>query len=360
MRATWVIALAVGLSTATLRAASAERGMIALNVEGQTIEATPLHWTRHQVYLLGRDGRLWQIDPAKASDYRWTSNRFQSYSPSELRARLLRELGDGFEVTGTTHYLVAHANGQRDQWAQRFEDLYRSLVHYFSVRGLRLADPPVPLLGIVCRNQREFLRHSAQQGMGADAGILGYYCIESNRIVLYDASGGASPSADWQQNAAVIIHEATHQTAFNTGIHSRYAPPPVWVAEGLATMFEARGVYDSRRYTQQSDRINRQRLEDFRRAVAPRHRPELLADIVARDDLFHVSPGPAYAEAWALTFYLVETQPRNYAEYLARTGKRPAFQPYTAAQRIADFTSVFGADWRMLEAQLLRFVAGLK
>jgi len=94
--------------------------------------------------------------------------------------------------------------------------------------------------------------------------------------------------------------------------------------------------------------------------VAPRHRPEVLASIVASDDLFHVNPAAAYAEAWALSFCLVETEPRKYAQYLKRTASRPAFRKYTAAERTADFTAVFGGDWRMLEARFLRFMAGVK
>jgi hypothetical protein len=136
--------------------------------------------------------------------------------------------------------------------------------------------------------------------------------------------------------------------------------PPIWVAEGLAEMFEAPGVYDSRAFPRQSDRINQGRLRAFNELVVPRHRPELLAELVAYDRLFRSNPAAAYATAWALTFYLVETQPGQYADYLARTAKRRPFKPYTAAERIADFTAVFGDDWPMLEARYLRFVAGLK
>jgi hypothetical protein len=61
-----------------------------------------------------------------------------------------------------------------------------------------------------------------------------------------------------------------------------------------------------------------------------------------------------------LTFYLSETQPDRYETYLARCVDYPAFQPYTPAQRVADFTAVFGDDWAMLEAQLGRFLRRVK
>ena len=144
--------------------------------------------------------------------------------------------------------------------------------------------------------------------------------------------GGRGDSANWRQNASVLIHEATHQTAFNTGIHSRYSPPPAWLAEGLAMLFEAPGVHDSHNYTRLADRVNRERLRVFQQTLAPRHRPEMLASIVASDELFRVNPSAAYAEAWALSFFLIETQPRQYVQYLKRTASLPPFQEYTPAR----------------------------
>jgi len=360
MRIALLTAWALAAAAAWAKAESSQSGMIELVLEGRKIEGTPLAWNHREVHLLARDGRLWQFAPGEATQFRKTASRFRAYSTSELRATLLRELGGGYEVTGSGHYLVAHPRGQRDRWAQRFEELYRSFFHYFSVRGFQLDEPRCPLIGVVCRSSDDFIRCTAGEGSPAGTGVLGCYYLPSNRIVLYDASGGKVGDSDgWQQNAAVAIHEATHQTAFNTGIHSRFTPPPYWVVEGLATMFEAPGVYNSRYNTRLADRIHFGLLEQFRRLAAAGHKPELLAELIASDRFFQVAPAAAYAEAWALTFYLVETQRGKYAEYLARTANRPPLRPYTAAERTADFSAVFGDDWRMLESQLLRFIAGL-
>ena len=119
-------------------------------------------------------------------------------------------------------------------------------------------------------------------------------------------------------------------------------------------------MYDSTSNTRPADRVNQDRLKAFRRGVAPHHRPELLAAIVASDELFRTNPGPAYAESWALSFFLVETAPRKYVDYLKRTALRPPFSDYPARERTADFAAVFGADWRMLEARFLRFMEGVR
>ncbi len=352
-----VLVIAVALCGCPTRLCAGE-GMVEVTLPGLRVEGEPLGWNSRMVHLLGRDGRLWTFDPDEVIGFKKTASRFRAYSPSEFRAALLRELGNGYEVSGTGHYLVAHPRGERDRWAKRFENLYRSFVHFFSVRGFDIHRPMFPLVGIVCKDRDDFNRSAA-----ADANVFssveGFYNLNSNRIAIYD-NGGRGDSPDWQRNASVLIHEATHQTAFNTGVHSRYSPPPTWVVEGLAMLFEAPGVHDPRNWTRPADRVSRDRLKTFRRIVAPRHRPEMLSLMVASDELFRVTPAAAYAEAWAMSFFLAETESSKYMRYLKLTASRPPFQDYTDAERTADFTSVFGDDWRMLEARLLRFMAGVK
>lgn len=347
------LAMLAATSPKTVTAAPPEF-MVELRLDGRSIEGMPLSADARRVRLLARDGRLWEFPPEKARDYRQTASAFQSYSISEFRAALLRELGEGFEVSGAGNYLVAHPRGRRDQWAPRFEELYRSFVHYFGVRGMRIAPPRFPLIAIVCRGRDEFQRYSARR-YGDSSGVMGYYSIETNRIVLYDM-GGKADSPDWRLNAQVVIHEATHQTAFNTGVHNRFAPPPLWVAEGLATMFETPGVYDARRHPRLEDRVHAERLAAFRRLARPGHRPERLRAMIAADEVFRTQPEATYAEAWALSFLLVETRPRQYVEYLARTAAREPFVAVSASDRLGDFVEMFGDDWAMLEARLLRFV----
>jgi hypothetical protein len=160
-------------------------------------------------------------------------------------------------------------------------------------------------------------------------------------------------------NAETIVHEAIHQMAFNSGVHSRYAMPPRWVAEGLGTIFEARGVSNADRYKQASERINWGRIEDFRKYAAERRPAGSLAEFLTSERLFRSDPQAAYGEAWALTFYLFETQPRKYVAYLQKTAARPQFAEYHGAQRLADFQQIFGQDLRQLEARYLRFIANL-
>jgi hypothetical protein len=352
-----LLAAALGWATVAAAALPTPMTMEAL-VRGQRVEGTPLAWSSSKVYLLSRDGAMTEFAPGEAQNYHKTSENFTPYPPSMLRGMLQQEFGPQFEVTGTGHFLVVYPKGQR-QWADRFEQMYRSCVMYFTVRGFKLTDPQFPLVAIVFPTQDDFRHYAAKDTVPAGAGLLGYYSPYTNRVALFDIGDGRANNSQWQQNYATVLHEASHQTAFNTGIHSRWSPPPRWVAEGLGTMFEARGVADSRTYTSQQDRINRGRLNDFKKLM-PKHQPQDLVEMLNSDRPFDADPISAYAQAWAFTFFLVEEMPREYARYLEKTASRAAFTPYTSAQRLKDFTDVFGENLALLDAHFLRFIGGLK
>src|SRR5258708_6323944 len=272
----------LAFSIAPLVAAEGGRWTLDLVLRGTHIEGMPLVWTERQVELLARDGRLWSFSPQEAKQAHQISPSFRGYSAGELRSLLSRELGKSFEISGTGHYLVAHAPGQKDYWSRRFEDLYRSFVHYFSVRGFKLAEPEFPLVAIVFRNQQDFFRYAEHDGAKISAQVLGYYSPVSNRVSLFDIGGGKASADDWHANADTIIHEATHQTAFNTGVHTRFGETPRWVAEGLGTMFEAKGVGDATHHSSRPERLNRGRLARFQ-MFAPRRPSGALAALVLAD-----------------------------------------------------------------------------
>ena len=80
---------------------------------------------------------------------------------------------------------------------------------------------------------------------------------------------------------------------------------------------------------------------------------------VADDDLFQKNSDHAYAEAWALTFFLTETEPQKYKQFLQKTATREPFTNYRSVERQKDFAGIFGKDLRMLNARLERFIKTL-
>lgn len=360
MRTMFMLTISVAVWLGPSGQSDANEWTIRLDLNGQQVEGTPLKWSAHAVKLLGRDGHLWEFSPAEAKNYRKQSNYFRPYSQAELRGQLMREFGHGFDVSGTGHYLVIHPVGQRDKWARWFEELYRSMTHYFTARGFRLQNPKFPLVAVVFPTQRDFIRHANQQGDRLPPNVLGYYSRMSNRILQYDMSGGRLDETNVLETAETIIHEASHQTAFNTGIHNRYVDNPQWLVEGLGTMFEARGVWNSRKYTRLEDRVNEDRLRRYRVHFAGGQKRGTLASMVSSDRFFHADMDAAYAYAWALTFYLAERETAKLSRYIKLAAARPPFQDYSSPERLRDFTQVFGTNLAMLEVRVERFITSLK
>lgn len=333
--------------------------MFQAKVDGKIIEGEAIDWSARHMLVYGRDGQLHHFDPRKATEGKKTGTSFSTYSLKELREQLRSEFGSGYAVTSTGHYLVVHPVGVGDNWASRFEELYRSFGQYFRVRGFRLKAPKVPLVAVVFPDQREYRRQMAATKVSLPDGTLGHYDPQTNRVLMFDQSSGGE-AGDWSATSSTIIHEATHQTAYNVGLHNRTAVAPRWVIEGLAMMFEARGVYNSAAFDSRADRYNHERLRDFHYFAKDKGAQGTLIELVASDMPFRTNTVKAYSGAWALTFYLSETRPRDYEKYLSLTASRPALVDYSQQQRVRDFASVFGTDFQQFEADWLRWMAKLE
>ena len=335
----------------------ADKGL-RFELEGQQHTVLPLGYSSEWVLALKRNGQLLQVRPQQMRNAKMV-HRFRPFSQGEARGELLHEFGKGYEVSGTGNYLIVHPRGKRDLWADRFEQLYRSMTHFFRARGYPMTKPQFPMIGIVFQSQASYVAYSRHVLKSNVRNSYGVYLPSTNRIYLYDATRGAGTgSSEWAENLATIMHESAHQTAFNTGIHRRGAADPHWVVEGLGCLFEAPGIYDALHFGDLAHRINYGRLFRYRESVKE-DAATLLSSVVASDNLFRRDPSRAYAVAWGLTFYFSERDPRNYMRFLRNIAKREAFTEYTESDRMADFTSVFGKDFRMLAARVERFLQSL-
>ncbi len=318
----------------------------------------PLGWDGSDMMLLRRDGKINVLPVNSSKDYDQISDRFRPYSADTMRTRLQKEFGRKYQVSVTRNFVVVHPPGDYQIWAMPFEKLYSRFDAYFSSRGFYLDEPEFPLVAIVLRTRNEFDKF-LRAYLDYDPNILGYYSPKSNRIITYDQTGGKSNNQLWFFNADTIIHEATHQSAFNTGIHNRFGPVPRWISEGLAMLFEAQGVNNSMYYTKQRDRINRDRLIALQRYYENGKARGRIAELVTSDRLFKTDMDLAYALAWGLTFYLSEKMPSRYHQFLRADGRRSNFDNYSSKQRARAFAKSFGAKLPDLESRMERFIVNL-
>ena len=215
-----------------------------------------------------------------------------------------------------------------------------------------LEAPDRPLVAIAFATQKEYQTFQVTDAGGGVGAAQGYFSSRTNHMVLFDQSASGTgqnrTAAEIQKqalrnpgNIATVIHEAVHQLSFNIGLQTRYADNPVWFSEGLAMYFETPDL-ETRSGWRTIGQINPVRLDRYR-ALAKQRPPEIRS-LLATDDRFR-DPQlalDAYAEAWALHFFLLRTQKEKYNSYLGQLTAKPPMKWDSPAQRIADFEAAFG------------------
>jgi hypothetical protein len=293
----------------------------------------------------------------------------------ELGRRILGDLPAGFDVLATKHYIVCFDTSRSyAQWAASlFERLHEAFANYWDRAGFAVARPPQPLIVVIFADRRRYEAHAAGELGAATDRVVGYYNILTNRITTYDLTGsdgtaaaGRSPGRAGLEALArpeaaglvsTLVHEATHQMAFNCGLHQRLAPVPVWVCEGVATYFETPDVTSDRgwRAIGGVNAIRRQQFQAFGRRG-------WIEPLIEGDEVFR-KPGAAidaYAQAWALTAFLIQTKKQDFVRYLQALASKRPFADDSPELRRRDFAAAFGAPDGELEEQVAAFVARLR
>ena len=335
-----------------VRAKGPAKFMMKTEIDGQELVGQPLAWDQKDMCMLCRDGSMPIFANKDAKNSRKIERSFFPYTSAEMKERIREEFGHRYAVSSSEHFVAVHDPNSGSDWAERMETLYRTFRSSMRVRGISTSNPQVTMVAVIFRNRGDYFDYFAQRGKTLPKTTMGHYEQDSNRVYLFDASRS-------QAVLDTVVHEATHQTAYNVGVHRRRAEQPSWLVEGLAMMFETPGMREAWSIQSRGSRINRERLDRFREYLE--RRPEdALMRMVASDRSFRSTALDAYAEAWVLSFYLFETRSQDYSRYLARVASRPPFSAYSARERVADFMSAFGDDLRVIDNQLLRFVDELK
>lgn len=276
----------------------------------------------------------------------------------DLGRRILAGLPAGFDVHVTRHYVICF-DTSRDyaKWAGAlFERLHEAFLVSWRRAGLEVEDPGRPLVVVIHADRRDYVASATREvGEGAES-VSGFYSFLTNRVTTYDltlADGlerppGRGPGRlgteilarpEAEGLVSTLVHEATHQMAFNCGMHRRLAPVPLWVCEGVATYFETPDLRSQTGW-RGIGALNRRRLERFRQS----YQGGDLERIVADDGRFRDagSAVDAYATAWALTWFLMETRRDAFVRYIAGLAAQRPCTEYDRDARLRDFEAAFG------------------
>ncbi|TWT94251.1 DUF1570 domain-containing protein [Neorhodopirellula pilleata] len=300
--------------------------------------------------LRGDDGRIWLIQPDEIL------NREPGPPPppvdqETITRRMLEEFPEGFEAFQTAHYVLLYQGDDayaRDV-ATLFEALHRAFFAYWKNQRVDIDEPTYPLVALVLADRSSFLQHAGQEIGETAANVIGYYHLESNRMTTFRVG-------NIERNIATIIHEATHQLAYNCGLQTRFADNPMWLSEGLAMFFESPDLSNPRGW-RGVGRVNQVNLNRWRRYLPSRPDDSLLT-LLSDDTRFRSSATAeaAYGESWALTYFLIRTMKQEYIDYLKRLGESKPLREYSGRERIEIMESAMGMTIGELDAKFVAYM----
>jgi hypothetical protein len=381
---------------------------------GATYEGRIVAANKQTCWIAEPNGRFQKFGLSEVTEFKNVSGAFTPTSPSAMRDELKQELGPLYEVELRGPCVVAAPRGHARSYATLLDSTAKAFSGYVGRRQLPAQKIEFPLVVVILADAKQFKDQCQADRVEFHPTLRGYYHPITNRVALYEGeppnpqvsqrptlqllpqdSGlgtqdsflftQASPShpfhvkrnprptqvptgePPWANLGAAttgdlkstLVHEAIHQLAFNTGLHSRVGDVPRWVPEGLAMLLEGEAQLRDVRGNNACDRVNLERYVTFQQ-IKGRRSKDPLAQLVSADEAFRVNPLGSYAETWALTFFLTETRSSRYADYLNRLARRDHLSAYSSADRLKDFRDAFGSDVRLLDSQLVDFIDGLK
>ena len=356
---------------------------VTLSRDGETIHLTGKLVVEAQdggVLLLDREGMLWTAQPDEITKRSADDQAFEPLPSEELKASLLRQLGADFRFHKTAHYLIAYNTSEAyAQWCGAlYERLYRAFHNYWDKRGVVLAEPEVPLIALVFDGKGSYGKYAITELGETTSSVIGYYSLRTNRVAMYDLTRTDSlrarnprissaahvnrilsrPGAE--RTVATIIHEATHQLAYNCGMHDRSASIPLWLSEGMAIYFETPDLKSSSGWRRIGS-VNRVRLAGFRQYLKTRPADSLLT-LLASDHRLRQTRTAAdgYAEAWAFSYYLINRHQKAYANYIRTLAAKEPLHGDSPEERVAEFQAAFGEDLQKLDQDFLRYMQRLR
>ncbi|QEF97360.1 hypothetical protein Mal15_14000 [Stieleria maiorica] len=301
--------------------------------------------------LQSDDGRIWMIQPDQILKRESDDEVMRPLTADQMAERMKEELPDGFSIYQTAHYVIAHntSDAYVKQVGLLFEQLYKGFYAFWKNQRWRLPEPKFPLVALVLADRDDFLKHAGAEVGDTAQLVIGYYHLSSNRMTTFNMP-------NLERNVATIIHEATHQLAYNCGLQRRFADNPMWVSEGLAMFFESPDFQSASRW-RGIGRVNQVNLKRWRDYL-PTRPSNSIVTLLSDDDRFRSSDTAtdAYAESWALTYYLLKTRREEYVEYLRQLSSGKPMAELTARERLEMFEETFGTPLVEIDRALLKYM----
>lgn len=341
-----------------------EGNLIAEGDDGELLFETP-------------DGRHWSVKKPFLRRWDRSDEPLALLDRRGLTASLRREYGGAFRILDTKNYILVYSTseGFAKEAGKLFERIKSVFENYIRKQaGFEPAAPKQPMIAVIFQSDEEYIRCLKDQIGVAAFLTAGVYIPATNRMFMYDMFGGRDE--EWVQvatlitgkgadelalllateNVSTLIHEGTHQVAFNTGFHERTVRNPLWLVEGLACLMEVPKLDSKSRWAGVGE-MNWDRQEHLRENWM-RLPTESVYDLVTDDGRLRRSDSAllGYAQAWALSYYLTKARRIEYMKFVELVKTRPPVKEYRLEDRLEDFRAAFGQTPEQMEPQFRRYV----
>lgn len=341
----------------------------------QSIERRGNIWIQAQDHSILFEDQIGQLHLLSESDVHQISEipPPKRLSDKQLTDRLKEVLPPGFKVRKTKNYVFCYWTSLKyAKWVGGlYERMYRSFSKYWKSKGFQFKESDRPKIVLIFKNKAQYSTFATAE-LGSDtSSMVGHYHLLNHWVVMYDLTSGgrfqgsqkksissvlAHPNAIPQ--VATIVHEATHQLMFHSEMQVRLSDIPLWVSEGLAMYFEAPDLKSRKGWTG-IGKVNVLRIGPFRNYLL-RRPANSLHSLLATDKRLRnpQTLKDAYAEAWALNYFLLKKFPKSYSRYLKALSKRYPQQKDTPEQRVELFQKEMGMDLQEIDQKMLQFFLG--
>ena len=321
-----------------------------------------------------RASQLVSVTPGKLVKRTPLATPFTPMDAGELSTTLLSEFGPDFKITTTKRYVIcSNANKHYVNWTGTLlQRLMAGYYRYWKTADLNLQQPEFPLIAIIFASQSDYVKYATADVGPAVAQAQGYYSAKSNRVITYDLTATVNPATTNrelqkrlqrnQANIATVVHEATHQLAFNSGLHTRYADNPNWLTEGMAMFFETPDIRNSSGW-RTIGRVNPVRLKRFRSFAAGDRPADSLNRMLSTNKSFEGEIADVtnmYSQAWAFNYFLIRKHRKEYIAYLKTLQQKKCLIWDSAADRLKDFETAFGKTPEAMEIEFMKYIRRMR
>jgi len=322
--------------------------------------------------LMDRAGKLWTITAETKLEHTTDELPFEPFTHEEMGQEILKELPEGFQVHTTAHYVICYntSKGYARWCGTLLERLYSTFNNFWKKKKFELKEPELPMVAVVFAEKSTFHQYM-EADIGRTSSIVGYYNLLNNRVAMYDLTGVQEKRSGKKRErtreeinkilarpeagitVATIVHEATHQIAFNCGLQTRLSDVPFWLSEGIAMHFETPNL-GSHGGWRGIGKTNPSRLSRFKKYQKQRG-ADSLHRLLRNDKRLQKADGvlEAYAESWALVHHLLKRRPDEFVAYVKMLSEKPPLRQDTPEQRIEQFEQAFG-DLKEVDEEFIK------